>query len=415
MWQKLVLTIGVVLGATPTVATGETVRIKGSDTIGGKLAPSLARVFRASRPEVTFEIDALGSSTAFTGLFDGSAQIGAASRPVNEKELNRARELGLRLNEAVIGYDGVAVIVHPTNPIASLSVAQLAELFTGSITNWRQLGGADSAVRLISRPSYSGTHAFFKERVVRRGNAKGSEEFAPWTEFIEENGAILDAVAGDPRAVSYVGLGWLGQKKVKALFVSAQSGEEPAEPTVANVRAGSYPLYRPLLMYVRDDAPAIALEFLRFVLSSEGAALVQAEGFVPPDQTGAVPSFLTMPRTPSAPGAAAEVVRIRFGFNSSRPRPEDHPRLVEVARKLSAGHHRATLVGHADGKGPAEINRRIALARATVVADELARLGAPRDAMRLESAGADAPVASNTSAAGRAENRRVDISLVPVP
>ncbi|MEW6336325.1 MAG: phosphate ABC transporter substrate-binding/OmpA family protein [Acidobacteriota bacterium] len=414
MWKKLVLTIGIVLGAAATVATGESVRIKGSDTIGGKLAPELARAFRAARPEVEFEIDALGSSTAFIGLFDGSAQIGAASRPVNEKELNRARELGLRLNEAVIGYDGVAVIVHPSNPIASLTVAQLAELFTGSITNWRQLGGVDSTVRLISRPSYSGTHAFFKERVVRRGNAKGSEEFAPATEFVEENGAILAAVAGDPRAVSYVGLGWLGQQ-VKALSVAAQSGEEAAKPTLANVRAGSYPLYRPLLMYVREDAPSAALDFLRFVLSTEGAALVQAEGFVPPDQTGALPGFLAAPRTPSAGTAVAEVVRIRFAFNSSRPRPEDQARLVEVARKISAGHYRATLTGHADGKGPTEVNRRIALARARVVADELAGLGAPRDAMRIESAGADAPVASNTIPAGRAENRRVDISLVPVP
>jgi phosphate binding protein len=413
MWQKLVLTFGAVSVAAAAAATGEVVRMKGSDTIGGKLGPELARVFRASRPEVEFEIDALGSSTAFIGLFDGSAQIGAASRTVNEKELARAKELGLRLNETVIGYDGVAVIVHPSNPISSLSVAQLAELFTGSITNWRQLGGTDTAVRLISRPSYSGTHAFFKERVVRRGNAKGSEEFAPATEFIEENGAILDAVAGDPRAVSYVGLGWLGQK-VKALSVAAQSGEPAAEPTLANVRAGSYPLYRPLLMYVRDDAPAIALEFLRFVLSPEGAALVQAEGFVPPDRTGMLPGFLAAPRAGASGTQASELVRIGFAFNSSRPRAEDHARLVEVARKLAAGHHRATLVGHADGKGPADVNRRIALARATVVADELARLGAPRDAMRIESAGADAPVASNTSAAGRAENRRVDISLVPV-
>jgi phosphate binding protein len=406
------------LGAALLVAAGafanETVRIKGSDTIGGRLSPELAEAYRASHPGVSIPIEALGSSTAFVGLFDGTAEIGQSSRPISDKELSRAKDLGLELHETVIGYDGVAVVVNPTNPIASLSIAQLADLFTGKVANWRELGGADLAVRLISRPSYSGTHAFFKERVVRRGNAKGPEEFAPTTEFIEENGAIVAAVAGDPRAVSYIGLGWL-EGQVKALAVTAQTGESPVEPAIENVRSGRYPLYRPLLMYVRADAPQSAREFLAFVLSESGAMIVRRNGFVPPDRTGAMPAFLS--GTAAAPRLAAgrgSMTRVTFAFNAFTPSAASLDGLTAVAAKLKTGGYRAVVVGHADGRGPAEVNRRIALLRAQSVANELVRLGANRALMRVESSGAEAPVASNESAAGRAENRRVDIEVIPV-
>jgi phosphate binding protein len=407
-------TLGAALLVAAGALAGETVRIKGSDTIGGRLSPELAEAYRASHPGVSIPIEALGSSTAFVGLLEGSAEIGQSSRPINEKELARAKELGLELHEAVIGYDGVAVVVNPANPIAALSVAQLADLFTGKVASWREVGGADLPVRLISRPSYSGTHAFFKERVVRRGNAKGPEEFAPATEYLEENGAIIAAIAGDPRAVSYVGLGWLAEQ-VKALAVTAQTGEPPVEPAIDNVRSGRYPLYRPLLMYVRADAPQSARQFLAFVLSEAGAGIVRRNGFVPPDRTGAMPAFLS--GTAVAPRPAADrgsTTRVTFGFNAVTPSAASLDGLTAVAAKLKTGGYRAVVVGHADGRGPAEVNRRIALLRAQNVANELVRLGASRSAMRVESSGADAPVASNETAPGRAENRRVDIEVIPV-
>src|SRR5262249_50709883 len=159
--------------------------------------------------------EALGSGTAFVGLLDGSAAIGAASRSVKADELAAAKRLGIELREYVLGYDGIAVVVHPGNPIAELTVGQLSDLFTGKGANWRELGGPDLPVHRISRPSYSGTHAFFRDKVLRRGNDKGPEDFTPGTEIVEENGAILKKVAADPAAVSYLGLGWLSPE-VKA-------------------------------------------------------------------------------------------------------------------------------------------------------------------------------------------------------
>ena len=188
------------LFATPGAAE-ESIRIKGSDTIGGRAMPEIAEAWGKKSPGVRMTVEALGSSTAFVGLFDGSADIGASSRPINEKELATARDLGLKLQEIVIGFDGVAVIVHPKNPLRELSIAQISALFTGKTKRWKEVGGEDVPVRLISRPSYSGTHAFFKEKVLRRGNAKGPEEFAASAELMEENGEILRAVASDPRAM----------------------------------------------------------------------------------------------------------------------------------------------------------------------------------------------------------------------
>jgi phosphate transport system substrate-binding protein len=264
----------------------ETLRIKGSDTIGGKLTPELAETFRARGGRLGFVVEALGSATAFVGLFDSSADIGESSRPINEAELRTATQLGLKLREVVIGYDGVAVIVNPANPVASLSIAQLSDLFTGKVQSWKRLGGRDIAVRLIGRPAYSGTHSFFRDRVVRRGNSKGPEQFADSITVLEENGAILRAVAAEPGAVAYVGLGWL-DPTVKALRVRDTERGEGIQPGVETVRSGKYPLYRSLLMYLPTPPRPSAAEFLKFVLSADGAAIVTRNGFVAPDVPGA--------------------------------------------------------------------------------------------------------------------------------
>lgn len=425
-------------------AAEEVVRIKGSDTIGGKLTPEVAEAFRAKYgPSTGFVIEALGSSTGFAGLFDGSADLAASSRPINEKELETARSLGMSLREVVIAYDGVAVIVHPDNQVRELSLAQLSALFTGKARNWKEVGGPDRPVRLISRPSYSGTHAFFKEKAVRRGNAKGPEELAASTEWIEENGAILRAVGDDPRAVSYVGLGWI-QPNVRAVPIQARTGEPGVLPSADTVRTGRYPLYRPLLFYVPPAPRLAALQFVRFFLSDDGRRIVESNGFVPPDAGTPLPRFLAEVRMPTAavaaqaapkapageapaaaptrvdarpqpaaPVARREVVRVFFSFGSTTISPAAAAVLDGVAAKLRAGGLDAVLVGHADAKGPTEVNRRVASARAQAAAAYLRSKGIADRLIRVEGSGADVPLATNETPAGRAQNRRVDIELLP--
>lgn len=395
----------------PAVAAQTLVRIKGSDTIGGALAPDLAAAYQKRNPKVTVTVEALGSGTAFVGLLDGSADIGASSRPASAKELEQAAARGVTLREYVLGYDGVAVIVHRTNPVSALTVAEVSDLFTGRVQRWRELGGEDRSVRRISRPSYSGTHAFFKEKALRRGDAKGPEEFAADTQMMEDNHDILAAVASDPAAVAYVGLGWVDDT-VKALAVSVSRGQPAVHPSLETVRTGAYPLYRPLLLYTVGEPQGTIRDFLRFALSAEARPTIAAHGFVPADipvQLGAV--------SESGPAGGAQglsTFRIFFPSGGATLSPKARATLQEAADKLRAGGLRAIVVGHADALGPTAANQAVARARAAAAAAFLRDLGVPPTLLKVEQRGAEEPVASNETAAGRSANRRVDVILVPL-
>jgi phosphate transport system substrate-binding protein len=431
-----------VLAATQVRAT-ETIHVKGSDTIGGELMPAIARSYAAADPEATVSVEALGSATAFVGLFDGSADVGEASRPINDGERARARALGLELHELVIGFDGVAVIVNPGNPITSLTIAELSDIFTGKVTNWKQIGGYDVAIRAIGRPSYSGTNAFFKERALRRGDPKGSEEYGPGVEVMEENGAIVDAVSSSAGAISYVGLGWL-RPSVKAVPVSARPGAAAVMPALETVRTGQYPLFRPLLMYVPTTAKRSALEFVRYVLSPAAQRIVATSGYIPLDEGTPLPAFLASVSLPSGAAAASHaagasassatraeaaetatdaspsasfeergLTRVHFRSGSVRLDDGAIATLDRIAAVLKHGGARALITGHADSTGSRDANRRVARARAAAVRDSLGSMGVDLALLTVDSAGADSPTATNDTSRGRAENRRVDIEIVP--
>lgn len=429
---------------------GETIRIKGSDTIGGRLAPSLAEAYRAHGHKTDFVIEALGSSTAFVGLFDGTADIGASSRPINERELDSAKVLHINLEEVVIGYDGVAIIVHPTNPVAQMTMNDLARLFLGKVKNWREVGGPDLAVRLISRPSYSGTHTFFRDKVLRRGNSKGSEDFAPSTEYVEDNVAIINAVAGDPRAISFVGLGW-AKSPVRVVALKADASREAIIPAPETVRQGKYPLYRPLLFYVPRQASPSTREFVSFVLSADGARLVNIEGFVANDpqvsdtaqrveatkEETKKTATQVVENRPQAQGSSGEssakdptsnlattqpiesttarreIIRISFSNASFSLSEQALTTLQEVAKKVQDANVRVVIIGHADSRGNAANNRKLSALRASTVAAKLIELGVAQTSVTVNSAGAEEPLASNETSVGRVKNRRVDIELIP--
>lgn len=194
-------------GGSQALAPEAALQVKGSDTIGGSLGPALARAFEASHDGARVEWESLGSGTAFVGLFDGTADLGASSRRIKGSEMAEAGRLGIRLKEYVLGYDGIAVLVHPSNPVGELTLRQVSDLFAGEIESWRELGGPDRPVRVLSRPSYSGTHGFFKEVALRLGGAAGEREFSPATEWVEHSEDLVRRVASDPDAVTYLGMG----------------------------------------------------------------------------------------------------------------------------------------------------------------------------------------------------------------
>jgi len=405
-------------------AAAVTLQVKGSDTIGGKLGQDFAQAFKARHPEVDVRWEALGSGTAFVGLLDGSAQLGASSRGIKENEVTEARQRGVELREFVIGYDGIAVVVHPRNPVSELTVAQLSDLFTGKLRNWREVGGPDLPVRLISRPSYSGTFGFFRDKVLRRGNDKGPEDYAPSAEFIEENGAILEKVAREPGAISYVGIGWL-TPAVKTLGVAPKAGQPAVHASVATVRTGTYPIYRPLLMYSRGEPHGPAREMLAFILSSDGQKVVAKNDFVPTDSPVALApepagaATTTAAAGTSSAGASAnaaasappEVVRVQFPQGATLTEAAKASLAALAVSARSGGNH-LLVVGHADIRGSRAVNARVALARAKAVASFLEQEGVAQSAIQVAGRGADEPIGTNQSGAGRGANRRVDITVL---
>ncbi|MDB4987134.1 MAG: serine/threonine protein kinase, partial [Myxococcaceae bacterium] len=252
--------------------------IKGSETIGATLGPAWVRGFRRAQPNVEIELDSLGSSTGFAGLLDGSAAVSMSSRPIRAEELAFADRLGVQLRELVVAYDGIAVIVHPDNPLRALDIDTLARVFAQRVTRWSELSGSDAPIHVLGRPSYSGTHAFFRERMLATLGPGGG--FGPAVENIEAPKDIVARVAKDPLAIGYVSIGQL-EASVRALPLSATTKEPAIAPTHENVRDSGYPISRPLYLYLRADSEHTARAWVDYALSAEGQAEVARQGFVP--------------------------------------------------------------------------------------------------------------------------------------
>jgi phosphate transport system substrate-binding protein len=404
-------TVAVALAATASAEESRAALVvKGSDTIGGELGPALARAYEAAHPGKTIRWEALGSATAFPGLFDGSADIGAASRPVNAKELAEAKDLALELKEYVLGFDGIAVIVNPANRVAQLPLDVVGGLFTGAISDWSAAGGAPGPVHVVSRPSYSGTHGFFKEKVLRRGRKDGAEEFSPGAKFMEKSEDVIKEVARDPLAIGYVGMGTL-RRGVTVVAVGTTAQGPFLVPDAQTVRTGQYAIYRPLLLYTRGEPRGEVRRFLSFIFAGDGRRLIAAHDFIPGD----APDMQQLPAEgadrATAPGA--RVFRVRFDYGQATIDTEGRETLQAVVAAVSRMGGRVRLIGNADAAGRVQDNRRIALIRVNKVADRLSSMGVSRAHMEIEVRGSDSPLATNGSAAGRRENRRVDVEILP--
>lgn len=377
------------------------IRMKGSDTIGGALGPALAMGFHAVRDDVEVEVEALGSNTAFLGLFDGSADIGASSRPVSKDELQRAKSLGIELSEFVIGYDGIAVVVHEDNPIGALSMEEVAKVFRGDITRWSELGWNERPIRVVARPSYSGTHAVFSQMVLDAEPGRGP--YASSTDFVESSDEISAIVGRDPNAIAYVGLGWVGPK-VKV--ISLQDQGEPVLPSEETIRDGRYPMFRPLAMYTRGTPQPVVADFLRFVVSPAGMALIRENGFVPET------SISTIPSAPHRDDAGPRVERVFFGRDSDEPDEESRARILALGREVAQANMGVLVVGNADVGGSRTETMETSLQRAVTVADMLRQAGVVH--VEVEAANGTRPISTNMTPAGRLANRRVDIFVTPV-
>lgn len=251
-----------------------TLQIKGSDTMVN-LSQAWAEAFMVRHPQVTVAVTGGGSGTGLAALISGTCDLAASSRPMTGQEKKQITARGRTWREWTVALDGLAVVVHPSNPVKQLTISQLADLFTGRIRNWKELGGGNRAVVLLSREVNSGTHLYFKEHVLGAG-----QEFAPEALLLPSSQAIADEVATNPDAIGYYGMGYLNPKN-SPVAMAKTAADAYIVPAEADIRSSAYPISRPLFVYSLDDPQGLVKAFLDFTRSPEGQALVRQTDFVP--------------------------------------------------------------------------------------------------------------------------------------
>ncbi|MFA6449560.1 MAG: phosphate ABC transporter substrate-binding protein [bacterium] len=266
-------------GAEPGGGSAAGIQIKGSDTMVN-LGQAWAEAFMKKYPSASMAVTGGGSGTGIAALLNGTTDIAETSRSVEPDEIEQAKKNGVDPNEFKVALDGIAIVVNPKNKIDSLTIAQLADIFTNKITDWKEIGGAPGKIVILSREVNSGTHVYFKEHVLNNGNSKGNVEFSPTALLMSSSQAIADEVTTNVSAIGYYGIGYISSKQ-KALAISGKTGDEPVAPTLDNVLSGKYPISRPLYMYTNGEPKDSVKNFIDFVLSPEGQTIVKDTGFVP--------------------------------------------------------------------------------------------------------------------------------------
>lgn len=257
----------------------KSIQIKGSDTMVN-LGQAWAEAFSRKNPEINVAVTGGGSGTGIAALIAGTIDIAECSRTMKEKEVEKAGQNGITPFEITAALDGLAVITHPSNPVSQLTMDELSGIFTGRIKNWKELGGNNLSIVILSREVNSGTHVYFKEHVLRKGNEKGVEEFSPMALLMPSSQAIAEEIAQNPNAIGYYGMGYISPKQ-RVVAIAKEKNAPYVEPTLENVKNNTYPISRPLLLYTKGKPEGQIKAFIDFVLSPEGQEIVKKTDFVP--------------------------------------------------------------------------------------------------------------------------------------
>lgn len=435
--------------ADPNAVQG-VLRLRGSSTLGSELVPALVMAFgRASglsgahtvqgsetqpttlvmeggETERTLRAEILptNSAAAFPALGDHSADLGMASRAATDAERAALRkagigDIGAPGNATPVSLDGVAVLVHPGNPVSRLTLPQLRAVFGGTVTNWSALGGPDLPISLYGRAQGSGTLDTFRSMALGGGPVAANIR-------VGETGAdTADAVASDPGGIGFTGLAYI--RNAKPLALRLECGLERA-PTRFLVRAEEYPLSRRLILYSPARKTAVAQAFLRFAASDAAAPVIEKAGFTSftpeiadaADRAARLQSFmLGTPESRDARAKMAEFAAVtdgwrrvsttfRFEFGGSALDARARDDLGRLAAWLKRDPKRQfMLVGYASGQGAFGANLTLSLRRAREVGTQLAGLGAVP--VRVSGMGTMGPVGCNDVDTKGGINRRVEV------
>ena len=250
----------------PAHADTKSLVLDGSTTVG-PVAKSFATYF-TKKYGIRVTVSESGSGNGAKSLINGSCTIAAMSRAMKDAEIAAARKKGVSPVAHVIALDGLAMVVHPGNPVRSLSIAQISSIYRGAITNWKEVGGANARIVVIQRESNSGTQDSFKELVTGKGiQITGSAETQ------SSNGAVKTRVSTTPSAIGFLGLGFV-DKSVKTIAVDGVS------PSVITVKNGSYKVSRPLYLYTNGQPSGPVKQFIDLPNTVAGKAIISELGFV---------------------------------------------------------------------------------------------------------------------------------------
>lgn len=408
----------------PVAKPGEknVLHVHGSNTLGFSVMPRLTKAFlekqgagevfvndesrakdrvwvqaRLQGGETSIEIFAPGTKVGFESLGKGYADLVLASRPITGDE-----ESKLQPSETVVAMDGIAVVVHPSNPVSKLTMKQLADVFSGKVTSWSGVAGKQAPIHVFSRDEKSGTHDGFVSLVMGGKEPKAEKTF-------DDSEALVAAVAKDENAIGFVGLPYV--KSTKPLAI--QDGGAAVLPTPFAIATEDYPLSRRLFFYT-PSAPKnpMTKELVEFALSDEGQALVADSGFVPLSlraETLQVPNGAPAGYAKLANGATRLSVSFRFKKGTASldaKAKRDLDRLMShLNSPINRGRHIA-LAGFADSTADSD---KVAKQGLDVVAAQLVKRGVQPD--EVASFGSAMPLASNDSPDGRSKNRRVEVWL----
>lgn len=248
------------------------ITIKGSDTMV-ILVQRWTEVY-PDKTNVEFQVTGGGSGTGIAALINGTTDICSSSRPIKKDEVAQLeKKYGYKGLEIRVAMDGLAIYVHKSNPVKQLTMEQVKNIFTGKVTNWKDVGGPNKPILLYSRENNSGTYEFFKEHVLNK------QDFAASAQHMAGTAALINAISKDPNGIGFGGSAYA--KNVKALPIAKDAASKAIPANVASIHSGEYPISRFLYFYLNRKPDGNVKKFIDWVISASGQKVVSEVGYYP--------------------------------------------------------------------------------------------------------------------------------------
>lgn len=429
--MKLLALILAVIIPLQLSAQESTLNIHGSNTVGARLMPALVyswlseegfnirsdqqlaehhRVISAAQGNAILNVDiqSHGSSTGFQSLSESKADLSMSSRPIKAREISQLKtfgDLSSSEKEVVIGVDGIAVIVHPANPIAEMSIDQVRQVFSGEISNWQQLGAPAQNIKRFSRDSHSGTYDSFKALVLGK-----QRNMSHQSQIVPSNSEMVEIVRATPGAIGFVSLASVEDSKVLAVSDGTKGAFTPDQLSIGTE---DYPLSRRLYLYAPYQAERPwANKFSQFIKTPAGQDIVERAGFIS-QNISVYEKLLTDDYPSDYRMLLADAKRLSLNFRFKKGEYEldnkamqDIERLVKYVKDNQVG--QVILAGFSDGAEETPWRRHLlSTERGDFVAEALIKRGVVPSVVRgFDSA---IQVANNDTEEGRSKNRRVEV------